>query len=314
MGVRPQKDPQFKLLKGSPRRYMDMKTGEVISRSEFERRVAAKTAKADATEAPVAATMAPPKAAVAPGKALATKAGARTAKGENGAGTTPEPAKDVPIAKVVPPPPPPVQGFLGAVQTVADKAGEAAQALDEGLVDAVPSAVPFLALAVAGICNALLPEKAKFLALPPTDLQTILLPLGRIAARHSPVKVNPLTEDGKDGIALLSGLGVCGATIWDQYQEQKRKELEFLELVRKQQLERGHISSAATAPHQHGAQNSAGFAQAQGYADGERHTANGARAGEADRPPAPQDRLDPDAAIAHLYAKHSAMRAGRQYH
>lgn len=310
MGVKQQKDPRFQLLKGSgPRRYMDRATGEVITRGEFERR----TAKKEALAAPVVGTgkpMAPPMVARNP---LGSQDGAKAANPGTGTGATPEPAGAIPHV-VVPPPPPglvisPGEALAGATR-IADAAGEAAQALDSGNAEVANQATPFVALAISGTCNALLPPGFKFLALEPEDLQTVVAPGGRIIARHLPVHIDPLREDGKDAIALLSGLGLCGTQIWNNWRdEQKAKEeRRLLEQYYRPTGGPGHHEAAA--PLGAGQAGAAAVGQASNAAlDGvSRPDPAGGAAHE--QQPVEENGFDPDAAISQLYAKHAAKRRG----
>lgn len=299
-----QKDPRYQILKGAgPRRYMDKQTGEIISRSEFERR----TTKPVASHA--ANTGAPLAGPVVATESRGATRGAMSHTTATAAGATPAPAGKVP--HVVAPPPPPTLSIspeaMAGITNVANAAGEAAAALDQGAAEIANQATPFVALAVAGICQALLPPGFKFLALEPGDLQTVIAPGGRILARHLPVHVDPLTEDGKDIIALLGGLGLCGAQIWNNFVEQRKAEQERKFFEQQYRLARSG-GDAAPAPVGAG-QNAPGAdegppAPAVGAVSGA-DPAGGATDGAE---PARQNGFDPDATIQGLYAKDAAKR------
>lgn len=305
MGVRAQKDPRYQLLKGvGPRRYMDKQTGEVITRGEFERRTATKAMASHVVN--VGGPMVGP---VVASSSPGTSPGARPASAGTGAGASPAPAGKVPHV-VVPPPPPtlsisPGEAMAG-ITNVANAASEAAAALDQGAAEIANQATPFVALAVAGICQALLPPGFKFMVLEPGDLQTVIAPGGRILARHLPVHVDPLTEDGKDIIALLGGLGLCGAQIWNQFQDQRKADQERKFLEQQYRLARSGDYEAPTAPDVRPAPAGAHEVPAPRLDEDVRAApANGAADGAQSTG---QNGFNPDAAIQGLYAKDAAKR------
>lgn len=211
MAVKPLKDPRYKPMRTAPgtgRRYLDTHTGQVLTRSEFER----------VTTTQNGPTGSPERAAQSPGSL-----------GKPG---QPDPvlaAGDQPINVVEAPAPPPL---LATAQKFADQAEALAHAATKSSDTLANKVADGLALCSAFVADALLPPRVHYLAIEADALGKVYRPAGRIVARHLPVQMGALSPDGEDLVELFNGMLFCVTAIaankmlYDKQQERMRQEYE----------------------------------------------------------------------------------------
>lgn len=206
-----QRHARFKLVGKRPERYRDLVTGELLTRTQMQRR----------------RDGAPPLPPFG-----GTPGGAPRA-GERGSPPLPrgadDPADEVPeqpawvgglpgAADLDAPEAPPAGAFAGTLAETAHAAMK--QERRPGLAE---SAALGLSTGVAVFARMLLPERKAKLIPDPELLANVARPLGRIADRHAPVSVT-VNEDGEDLLEAVAAASVLGVAMYAGWQEARRED------------------------------------------------------------------------------------------
>lgn len=222
MAVKPQKDPRYKLVQKTPRRYRDVLTGELLNRSQFEQRTKEQPTVASGPTTP------------RPEPRLQKPLASQEIPGEPRHSGAVDSAVDylTPIADV-PEPPPMISMANAAAQAGVDVTQAAAQKTSDSLANLIGDTVAMIGNLVLDVKVSM---ERRYLVIDTPTLEKVTRPASRLAMRHLPFEWNKeiVSPDAQDAAEMAQGVALCVAAVWANKQvfdaEMRRREEEYAQL------------------------------------------------------------------------------------